>query len=116
MLYFGCMGKKGFTLIEIIVSMMIMAVLAVGFYSYSGYADNFFNRASLKLFAAYIGMEAMERFGWPKEELTPTAGPISWPTMTESYIHMHNYVRTYEITKNSTEDYYVITSRITWDD
>jgi len=109
MIYFDIMkNAKGFTLIETIVAMVLIAVIVVAGFEFFRYSQRFTIDAELQLKAVNFARRAMEELYW-----SPVPGEVT-PTALPGEI-LPDGSMTHSVGPDSTDNYEIITTTVSWD-
>jgi len=105
--------KKGFTLIEAMVAMVLIAVVVVANFEFFRYSYRLINYAELRIKASNLARETMEELYW-NPDLADTNGDSMDYNFEESdqFRVDHSGARIHSV--NDTNDYKVITVTVKW--
>jgi prepilin-type N-terminal cleavage/methylation domain-containing protein len=124
------MGKKGFTLVEIVVSMIILALLSAGVFSTAMSSRYLVNRSKRRVIAIELAKLAMEELqkniglGTPNYSLI-TAGSSTWFNVTGSPFTVNGMTYIVEMRSGPSmiptggvgpPDYRPVTVRVRWNE
>ena len=101
---------KGFTLVEVLIAIIVIAIIAVAAFEFFRYCQRFILQAELKLMAVNLAREKMEELYWDSDPPEPPAVPEDIMLTTS-----HSFERNYTI-GDSTGNYKIIDVTISWGD
>lgn len=116
MIYFNSVmkNKKGLSLVEIIIAMVVIATISVATFEYFWHCRRFILNTDLRLMAVGFARETIEELYWD-DDLTETPGPVDDPLPAGVLGNPpHNGYRNYTVDNNSTNDYQIITITVGW--
>jgi len=101
---------KGFTLIEAMISLVVVAVLALALFAYCACYPQSVIKINRQLMAANLAREVMEQLYWSRDLTTPVDASIPAGALGQG----SHTTRSYSVTDDSTGDYKIITTTVGW--
>ncbi|MEE9500429.1 MAG: type II secretion system protein [Candidatus Omnitrophota bacterium] len=112
---------KGFTVIEMLVSIILIAIISVGAFEFFGHCRRFIVDTELRLSAANFSRETMEGHSW-NFEITNTTNSdweddAALPTGEEFGSRLYEEysgARQYKVETSADGDYNIIEVKVSW--
>ena len=110
---------KGFTLIEALAAMSLIAFIVTAGFSFYPYYKKSLIRADVKFTALNFARETMELLCWQTTPPDVTSGEVESPLPAEAGLlsspKVKNAKRTYKVTSDPSGNYRIITTTVSWD-
>lgn len=116
------MDKRGFTLLEVIASTLVIAILSAGLFSTFVGAQYIFNRTRHRLQAFNFAREAQDalraNYIYTDSQMSVGAGHLEAEigTIVRGEMANSNTVLTYDVAEPQPEGYKTVAVRITWNE
>lgn len=105
---------KGFTLVEVIIAMMIIATISFGGFGFFQYCKRFVVDSELRLTAINLARETMEKLYW-NDTLEETADRVDDELPPEAFQDDYSGGRSHLITTDAEGKYKIIEVTVNWD-